>query len=123
MKFKWHQMILACVVGGFLASSAVFAHHGNASFDAAKTVTLKGTVTEWLWANPHVFLKFDVKDEKGTVVGWNGVLGNPTDEMGKGYRRTLFKPGDQVEVTMHPSKSGAPVGAIVNIVLPNGQKF
>ena len=43
----------------------LLAHHGGASFDNEKTLTLKGTVTEWLWANPHCFLKIDVKDESG----------------------------------------------------------
>ena len=53
--FLW--ALLAGVV-----STPVLAHHGNAAFDVGKTLEMKGTVTEWIWANPHCWLKFDVKD-------------------------------------------------------------
>ena len=99
----------------------LLAHHGGASFDNEKTLTLKGTVAEWLWANPHCFLKVDVKDDSGTVRLWNLELGNPTDISPAGYRRTTFKAGDQVTVTITPVKSGAPVGRLRSVVLPDGQ--
>jgi hypothetical protein len=40
-----------------IVSVPVFAHHGNAAFDAGKKLTMKGTVTAWFWANPHCFLQ------------------------------------------------------------------
>jgi hypothetical protein len=106
-----------------LLSLSAGAHHGAASFDNEKVLTLKGTVTEWLWANPHCFLKLNVKDETGAVRNWNLELGNPTDITGAGYRRTTFKPGDEVTVTITPVKSGAPVGRLRTVELPNGQKL
>jgi hypothetical protein len=104
-------------------SPSASAHHGAASFDNEKTLTLKGTVTEWLWLNPHCFLKIDVKDETGTLRNWNLELGNPTDSSSVGYRRTSFKPGDEVSVTVTPVKSGAPIGRLRTVILPNGQKL
>jgi len=53
-----------------LVSTPVLAHHGNAAFDVGKTRELKGTVTEWIWANPHCWLKFDVT-EGGKTVNWS----------------------------------------------------
>jgi hypothetical protein len=106
-----------------LLSLSAVAHHGAASFDNEKVLTLKGTVTEWLWANPHCFLKLNAKDETGSVRNWNLELGNPTDITGAGYRRTTFKPGDEVTVTITPVKSGAPVGRLRTVELPNGQKL
>jgi len=102
-------------------STPLVAHHGAASFDNEKTLTMKGTVTEWLWANPHCFLKVDVKDDSGAARVWNLELGNPTDITPAGYRRTMFKPGDQVTVTITPVKSGAAVGRLRSVVLPDGQ--
>jgi hypothetical protein len=102
-------------------SIPLVAHHGAASFDTEKTLVLKGTVTEWLWANPHCFLKVDVKDDSGAVRNWNLELGNPTDITPAGYRRLTFKAGDQVTVTITPVKSGAPVGRLRSVVLPDGQ--
>lgn len=96
------------------------AHHGAASFDTGKELVLKGTVTEWIWSNPHCFLKFDVKDESGTR-SWMVETQNPTDMSRRGFARTSFKPGDAVTVTVEPLKNGLPVGRIKSVVLANGQ--
>jgi hypothetical protein len=96
------------------------AHHGAASFDTGKELTLKGTVTEWIWSNPHCFLKFDVKDESGTR-SWMVETQNPTDMSRRGWARTSFKPGDSVTVTVEPIKGGLPVGRIRSVILANGQ--
>jgi len=116
------------VFGVLLAAAAVImmaapliAHHGAASFDTSKELTLKGTVTEWIWANPHCFLKFDAKDDTGTVRNWVVEAQNPTDMTVRGWRRTSFKVGDQVTVTLQPVKNGAPVGRIRKVVLANGE--
>jgi hypothetical protein len=110
------------VAAGLVAISApILAHHGGASFDTSKELTLKGTVTEWIWANPHCFLKFDAKDETGTVRNWAVETQNPTDMSRRGWARTSFKVGDEVTVTLQPVKSGAPVGRIRSVVLANGQ--
>jgi len=107
---------------GVLAISATLvAHHGGASFDTTRELTLKGSVTEWIWANPHCFLKFDAKDDTGTVRNWAVEVSNPTDMTRLGWARTSFKGGDEVTVTLQPVKSGAPVGRLRSVVLPNGQ--
>src|SRR5216117_1749376 len=68
MRTKLAGLFVTAVI--LLAHSApLVAHHGTASFDD-KTITLKGTVTEWVWSNPHCFLKFDVKGESGNVAHW-----------------------------------------------------
>lgn len=124
MKVMSRRFVLAAV-GVLLVSLPLSAHHGAASFDPDKKLTVTGTVTEWLWANPHCFLKVDVKDEKtGETVNWSIEFGNPTDISARGLRRTIFKPGDQVTVTLQPVKNGAPVGRIQgDIVLADGRKF
>ena len=106
-----------------MTTAPLAAHHGNASFDTDKRLTIKGTVTDWLWANPHCFLKIDVKDESGQVRNWNLELGNPTDMSLVGFRRNLFKAGDEVTVFVQPVKSGAPIGRLINVVLADGQKL
>ena len=104
-----------------LVAGPAAAHHGGATFDTTKTLTLQGTVTEWIWANPHCFLKFDAKDDSGTVRNWVVETGNPTDMSRSGWARSSFKVGDVVTVTLQPVKSGAPVGRIRSVVLANGQ--
>ena len=106
-----------------IASTTLLAHHGSASFDPDKRLTLEGSVTEWLWANPHCFLKVDAKDDSGSVRNWNLELGNPTDMTAVGFKRTMFKAGDKVTVTVQPVKSGAPVGRLINVRLPDGTRL
>lgn len=111
-------LVTVCLVA---ASVPLLAHHGGASFDTAKELTLKGKVTEWIWANPHCFLKFDAMDDTGTVRNWVVETQNPTDMTRRGWSRTMFKVGDEVTVTLQPVKSGAPVGRVRSVMLANGQ--
>ena len=121
MKAKYFGLFL--VLSALAAPASVAAHHGAASFDTTVEVTLKGTVTEWHWFNPHCFLKFDVKGDDGAVKNWAVEAGNPTDMTKRGWSRTSFKPGDQVTVTLQPVKTGAPVGRIRTVALADGREF
>jgi hypothetical protein len=111
------------ILGVLIVPVTMSGHHGSASFDNAKEITLKGTVTEWLWANPHCFLKIDAKDETGAVRNWNLEFGNPTDITSRGYSRRTFKVGDEISVTVTPVKSGAPIGRARVVTLASGQKL
>ncbi len=97
------------------------AHHGSAGYDMDKQLTMKGTVTQWLWANPHCFLKYDSTDDKGEVVHWAAEVSNPIDMTHRGWSKLSLKPGDEVTVTVRPAKNGAPVAQLLKIVLPGGQ--
>ena len=100
------------LAGLFAASIPLAAHHGNASYEN-KVVTLKGTVTEWRWINPHVFLKLDVKGDDGKVVNWTCELVAPSNMINFGFRGDSFKPGDQVTViTTQTAKSGAAIARL-----------
>ena len=113
----------ALLVAAALLTSTVspFAHHGSASFDTERELVLEGTVTEWIWSNPHCFLKFDAAESDGVVRNWAAEVSNPTDMTRRGWARTSFRPGDKVTVTVQPVKNGAPVGRLRSVVLANGQ--
>jgi Family of unknown function (DUF6152) len=113
---------LATIFLGFLTVSVpLFAHHGAAAYDTTKKITVKAIVTEWFWANPHCFLKFDAKDDKGNVVHWAVEASNPADMVNLGWSKQSFKPGDEVTVTFEPVKNGQPIGRIEQVVLASGQ--
>jgi uncharacterized protein DUF6152 len=112
---------VACLFAILMAVVPVFAHHGNAAFDSDKRVTIKGTVTEWFWANPHCFLQFDAKDDSGNVVHWVAEASNPPDMINHGWTKGVLKVGDQITVTVIPVKNGKPIGRIAAVVLPSGQ--
>ena len=111
---------VALAIGVLTLSTPLFAHHGAAAFDGGKRLELKGTVTEWVWANPHCWLKFDVKDESGKVVNWVAETSNAADMIERGWNRLIFKPGDQVTVTVEPVKGGRPAGRVLQVLLPDG---
>mgnify|MGYP001792111472 CR=1 FL=1 len=74
-----------------------------------------------MWANPHCWLKFEVKDANGKVVNCVAETTNSADMTEKGWSKRTFKAGDQVTVTLEPVKSGQPVGRVQFVVLANGQ--
>ena len=101
-------------------SVPLFAHHGNATYES-KEVTIKGTVTKWLWTNPHSFLLLDVTDDHGTVVHWICENQAPSTLVNFGFNAKTFKAGDQVTVVMSATaKNGAPIGRINRVILANG---
>jgi hypothetical protein len=114
--------LFAFAICVLIASSQLTAHHGEAAYDTRNTISLKGAVTEWYWANPHCILQFDVKDDKDQVLHWTGEASSPADMVNHGWTKLSLKPGDQVTVTMEPAKNGRPVGRITEVVLPNGQR-
>ena len=113
---------ISLAVAGMLAVSVpVLAHHGSAAYDTDKKITLKGTVTRWVWSNPHCLIQLDVTDDSGHVVHWVAETENPSTMIRIGWAEKSLKPGDQVVVNALPVKSGAPIGRIIDVVLPGGQ--
>jgi len=117
------QMILALGVGASIFSAPLFAHHGTAAYETEKKVTVKGTVTDWHWSNPHCVLQLDVTDESGHVVHWVEETENPSTMTRIGWTEKSLKPGDQITVTALPLKNGKPVGRITEVVFQNGQRL
>ncbi len=111
------------VLGLLAGSSPLFAHHGNASYDTSKTVTVTGTVSEYHWANPHIWLKVDVKDANGNIAHWVLESENPVNQANAGWSPSTFKPGDQVAIDATPAKNGAPFGRVKGRIVINGQVF
>ena len=108
-----------CVV---VMTVPLFAHpRGELRYD--KGSDAERPVTEWIWANPHCFLKFDAKDDTGTVETWGlrNAESNRHDE--RGWARNSFKPGDDVTVTLQAVRSGAPVGRIKALPLPTVRRW
>jgi hypothetical protein len=107
----------------FAISAPLFAHHGGANYDTTKTISLKGTITEFRFINPHVLFSFEVKDENGDIQKWQGEASNPLQLARQGWSSKTFKPGDQITFVGHGTKSGANSLWITSIVYPDGREF
>jgi len=116
-------IILSLGLAVSIFSSPVVAHHGGAAYDADKRVTVKGTVTDWLWSNPHCILQLDATDDGGQVVHWVTETENPSTMIRSGWTKDAFKVGDEISVILVPPKNGGRVGRIVEVTLPDGRKL
>ena len=115
------RFALAAVV--LLVSGPAFAHHGAAGYESNKVTTLKGTVTEFRFQNPHAQIFLDVKDSTGKVQNWIlEAVGIATLSRG-GWSKSIMKPGDEITVTGNPAKNGSPSMRLTKVVLASGKEL
>ena len=118
---KWTGLL-----AGAMALSVVspaLSHHSHAMFDHNKEISVTGTVTQFVFRNPHVFLHVDVKGENGGIVNYPIEMSNIPNMITRGIGQATFKPGDKVMVKVHPLKDGRPGGNYVTIVAADGKTY
>jgi hypothetical protein len=112
--------VLASAVLFPLLASPVLAHHGNAAWSTTE-ITVKGTLVDFVWRNPHVLLVWTTKDDSGKDVQWTGEVGSPESMMADdGWTKGTFKAGDDLVFVVRPAKSGAPNGIVDQIKRADG---
>jgi len=112
---------LALGIGVLILSIPMRAHHGTTAYDSAKTLKLKGTVTDFNWVNPHVSLGWDVKAENGGVEHWVVELTSPGMLTRSGWSHDSVKAGDEVTIYLHPTKNGSKWGIFQRVVFADGR--
>ena len=116
---------LAVLLGCVSVCGPAFAHHGAAAYDRSVTLTLKSTVTEFVFRNPHILISFDAPDDQGKVVHWTAEGGSSTGLARRGWTWKTLKTGDQVTVVGNPARGmegkDKRVMALTRVILPNGE--
>jgi hypothetical protein len=120
-KYRLDILIAAAVL--LVLGIPLWAHHGNAAYDTDNPITIRGTVTEFSWTNPHVQIYLDVKSDKGNVVHWSVETYSTGKLVRAGWTKESVKAGDVVSINLIPAKSGAPVGFLHKLVLPDGKEL
>ena len=115
------RFALAAVV--LLVSGLAFAHHGAAGYESNKVTTLKGTVTEFRFQNPHAQIFLDVKDSTGKVQNWILEAVGIATLSRSGWTKSIMKPGDEITVTGNPAKNGSPSMRLTKVVLASGKQL
>jgi DNA/RNA endonuclease YhcR with UshA esterase domain len=113
--------VVAAVVAALVFSGPMFAHHGTAAYDTGNPVTVKGTVTDFRFINPHCQVYFDIKNDKGEVEHWQGELTAPNKLARAGWTKHSLTPGDQINVTGLVGKYGGHSIWIRKLIGPDGQ--
>jgi diphthamide biosynthesis methyltransferase len=122
MKIK-HSAILAAAVGLLTLVGPIFAHHGTAAYETTQETTVKGTVTDFEFINPHTLIFLDVKNEKGDVEHWQVDAQSPNQLTRDGWTKNSLKPGDQIAVTGFRAKNHSNILRFLKVVLPNGREI
>jgi hypothetical protein len=106
-------LLASLLVGGSViaTSGVVLAHHSFAMFDQEHPIQMVGTVKEFRYTSPHTFIILDVKDKDGTNQLWNLEGGAPSGLIRDGWTSKTLKPGDELQLSVDPLRSGAPGGA------------
>ncbi|HUQ51089.1 MAG TPA: DUF6152 family protein [Gammaproteobacteria bacterium] len=108
------------VVTVVLAATPALAHHSNSAFDPDKVVVLKGTVEDWRWTNPHVWIVLSVDDGKGAQTVWE-IEGRPPGILARnGWSKNTFKKGDVITVDFSPARDGSHTGLSTRVTLADG---
>ena len=117
-----HRVLNCAVIAiaGLLMASSALAHHSFAMFDQSKIVTVEGTVKDFRWTNPHVFIQVMVKNESGGEDEWSIEMTSPEHLVRTGWKPGTLKPGDKVTLNIHPMHDGTKGGQYVNGTGPNG---
>jgi hypothetical protein len=106
-----------------IVSCPTFAHHGTAAYDTKNIVTVKGTMTEFRFINPHVQLFFDVKNDKGEVEKWQAELTAPNKLTRAGWDKHTLNPGDSITASGYVSKNDPHTMWINKLIGPDGQQL
>ena len=119
MKLK--ALVLAGVA--VCVAAPAFAHHSFAMFEREKYVSVTGTVKEYEWTNPHVWIHIMAPDAKGKAVEWGFEMQSIAQDSRAGWRADTVKPGDKITIEYHPLKDGTRGGKLTAAVLADGKRL
>jgi plastocyanin len=108
------------VIAVLLAATSALAHHSNSAFDGDKVTVLTGTVVEWKWTNPHVWIILSVDDGKGGRAQWSIEGRTPGQLVRAGWSKTTLKTGETITVDFSPAKDGSPTGLLTRVRRADG---
>ena len=121
----WRPVAAAVVI--LVASGTVSAHHSFAMFDQDKLVTLKGSVAEWYWINPHghIILKVDAGPgvDPKFAGEWDIECASTNIMRLQGWSSTTLKPGDQITISANPLKDGSKGASLFYATFPDGKRM
>ena len=111
---------ISLLLASFLVTATAFAHHSSVMFDRDKVVTLKATVKQFYFVNPHVSITVTVPDDNGAVTDWAFEAASVQTMVRAGWKRSTIKPGDSITITGHPLRNGEHGAQLVRVALADG---
>jgi hypothetical protein len=103
-------------------SSLALAHHSFAMFDSTNQLRLQGTVTQFDWTNPHIYIELDVKDGSETK-HWTIECANISILSRLGWKFNIMKAGDDITIVVAPLRNGQPGALLKELMLADGSRW
>jgi hypothetical protein len=104
------------------AGRSVSAHH-SWPVNTSQLVTVKGTVTDFTWSNPHPMITLEVRTANGATEKW--VIGGPAINRmeAKGWHKMTVKPGDTITGIGYQFADGQKIMKLDRVVMPDGKEM
>ena len=116
-------LILAGIVL-LIGANRVLAHHSfSATYDSSQKVEIAGDVKEFVWRNPHSFMRLDVTDKEGMTKTWTLEWGSTNDLTQAKITRTTLKPGDHLLVTGEAPRDQSSLRLLISTVKRPSEGF
>jgi len=120
---NWLLALFAGFAVLLIVAAPIFAHHGTSAYETTKLTTVKGTVTDFQFNNPHVIISVETKDDKGKVEIWISEANSPNVLTRHGWDRDIIKKGDQITIIGYRPKNGAKTLRLQKVVLSDGKEL
>ncbi len=117
---KLQSLLAVAMVTLGLSAVPAIAHHSFAMFDQKSTVVLEGTVLQFEWTNPHVWIQMKVTDARGESVEWGVECTSVNSLKRQGWHHDSLRPGDRVKLVLRPLRNGSHGGQLNKLLEING---
>ena len=116
------KALIVCAAAAVMAAGAhqALAHHSYAMFDRSKVITISGTLKEWDWENPHIYMTIAVSDPQKGEVTYTLEGGSPVMLERRGWNKHVLAVGDKITVRFNPLKDGRLGGYFVSATKADG---
>lgn len=121
MKMLKNRSTALLILTAVFWSGTPVAHHSFAHFDMQRTIAITGTVTKWVWANPHSWIYMDMLKEDGSTESWAFECSSPNMMIRWGWHYSDIKVGDKLTVDSHPARDGSHQGSVYAVFLKDGR--
>ena len=122
MKVLLWSAVVTVVVGVLVTSMPAVAHHASGPFyDPEKRVEAVGTVTSFVFRNPHSFLYVDAANDAGETIQWEIEMGAAVGMTRRGWTPETIKAGDEINVVVQRSRAPGTFGmCCAELTKPDG---
>jgi hypothetical protein len=116
-------IVRTVVILALIAGAVPLSAHHSWPVNNSRLVTVKGTVLEFSWENPHPMITLEVRTDDGNIEKWS--IGGPAINRmeANGWTKTTLKPGDVITGFGYQFTDGQKIVRLERVVLADGKEM